>query len=175
MNVHGREPGPPGWTHGHAGGPGGLQGASQTEEHLVLEDVLPGLREDRGHCSSWTRAAHAEGVHTHPRAREHVSAQAALPWEKWVPPVPAQGTAPPQKAPCPLKLPQTGRGGGPPAPRISTVPDPWVPEPAPTPGSQVGENTGWTLGRGCGVPLSAINSLEFTLALYIITRLFTAF
>lgn len=82
---------------------------------------------------------------------------------------------PPSESSLPPKATADRSGGGPPAPRISTVPDPWVPEPAPTPGSQVGENTGWTLGRGCGVPLSAINSLEFTLALYIITRLFTAF
>ena len=132
----------------------------------------------RGHCSSWTRvhviwAAHAERVHTHPCAREHVSTRAGLPWEKRVPPGPAEGTAPSSES-SPAPPLQTGMGG-PPAPRISTVPDPWVPEPASTPGSQAEENTGQTLGRGSRAPLPAINSLEFTLALYIITRLFTAF
>lgn len=78
--------------------------------------VATGLREDHGHRSSWTRvhviwAAHAEGVHTHPHAREHVSAQAALPWEKQVPPGPAQGTAPSSEISLPPKA-TTDRLGG---------------------------------------------------------------
>lgn len=50
-----------------------------------------------------------------------------------------------------------------------------------TPGSRVEGNPGLTPGRDSGTlspsegALPTINSVEFTLALYIITRLFTAF